>query len=645
MRKILVLLAITLLAAAANAQVTGSVAAGGQSDDASGGISRFRELNTGEQSGFFLEKLELFGTGDTRFALQSRFTSGKSGFLDLTVDNGPWRGGVRVSRNRAWSGLSFADDVLPSGGSIASLYPYTTALDPLFAEDEPYLDHTRAEAFLTRSIGSASVITIRGGLRQRDGVRVPNFGAFAFGDSGTASFFAPGLEDIDSSSSWTSLEARTAIRNVALRVEAGAMQRENRTDYAMPAYGEDALLDLNHWNERTDADTKWLRATGAYSHRLFSIEGGASRFETSADIAGRDFRTNRDGLRVDRGRADTTVTSGGLGTTIQLGRRATLALSSDVQSRENDGDGNVFLRTTSVGNALTELASDRVGSTADLRIRFGKSTRLRVRGRVTTTESDVRETLAAYDQDLTRETTRTEFRTDLATRFTKQVRGRAWGRIGQEEQKVDLRTLDNGFTVGDSDRSDVGGGLELAFAGGRQSTLLSVSAARTDFENSEPYFDPVFDPSSILFVAEGHVSNVRATASSVWSFASESTPGSVWGEVGWLSTEYRFDDTVEHAGFRWLDESVQGIVVALGGEMHPRESLRVIANAEWVRDEEDLDRTLGRTLTRGSIELAQMLRNNIEVFGRWTTSDLDAPRSLTDEFNVDLFAIGVRTKF
>jgi len=634
MRKILVLLAIAFLAATANAQVTGSVAVGGQSDDASGGISRFREITTGEQSGLFLEKLELFGSG---FELQSSFTSGKTGFLDLTIDNGPWRGGVRVSRNRAWSGLSFADDVLPSGTSIASLYPSTTELDPLFAEDEPHVDHTRAEAFLTRNIGSASAITVRGGLRQRDGVRVPNFGAFAFGELGTASFFAPGLEDIDSSSSWTSLEARTAIRNVALRVEAGAMQRENRTDYAMPAYGEDALLDLNQWNERTDADTKWLRATGVYAHRLFSIEGGASRFETTADIGGSDFRTNRDGLRVDRGRAEATVTSGGIGSTIQLGRRATLALSADAQSRENDGAGDVFLRTTSVGNALTEIRSDRAGSTADLRVRFGKSTRLRVRSRVSTTESDVRETLAAYDQDLTRDTTRTEFRTDLSTRFTKQMRGRAWGRFGHEEQTVDLRTLDNGFTVGESDRSDVGGGLELAFAGGRQSTLLSVSAARTDFENSEPYFDPVFDPSSILSVAEGHVSTLRATASSVWSF----TPGSIWGEVGWLSTEYRFDDTVEHAGFLWLDESVEGIVVALGGEMHPRESLRVIANAEWVRDEEDLD----RTLTRGSLELAQMLRNNIEVFGRWTTSDLDAPRSLTDEFNVDLFAIGVRTKF
>jgi len=638
MRKLITLLTlILLLTASANAQVTGSVAVGGQSDDASGGTSRFREITTGEQSGLFLERLELSGTGDTRFELTSRFSTGGTGFLDLTVDNGSWRSGVRVSRNRAWSALSFAGDILPSGAPVASLYPDTTELDPLFAEDRPSLDHTRVEAFLTRSFGSASAITLRGGLRQRDGVRVPNFGAFAFGDAGTAAFFAPGIEEVDSSSSWGSLEVRTAIRNVALHIEAGAMQRENRTDYAMPAYGVDGLLDLNHWSQSADAGTKWLRASGNYTHPRFSIEGGVSRFATSGNVGGRDFRTGRDGLRLEGGDVEHEVNSGGLGTTIHLGRPASLAVSVDVQSRRNDGGGEVFLRATSVGHALTEISNDRVAATADLRVRFGTVTRLRLRGRVSTTKADVRESLATYDQDLTRDTDRGELRADFSTRFTKQIRGRAWGRVGREEQTLDLRRLDNGFTVGDSDRSDAGGGLELSFGGDRRSTLFSVSAARSDFENSEPLFDPVFDPTSILSAARGDVTTMRATASSVWSF----TAGSIWGETGWLSTEYRFDDVVEHAGFLWLDESVKGVIVALGGEIHPRQSLRVIGNVEWVRDEDDLD----RTLTRGSIELAQMLRNDIEVFGRWTTSDLDAPRSAADQFNVDLFAIGVRTKF
>lgn len=640
MRRLILLLALVLLAlvaATANAQVTGKISIGSQTDDATGGVARFRELSSGEQGGVFLEKLEIFSTGPTRFELQSSFTTGKTGLLDLTIDNGPWRGGVRVSRNRSWSSLSFANDVLPSGASVASLYPYTTELDPLFRENAPNLDHTRTEAFLTRSFGAMTAVTLRGGLRQREGVRVPNVGAFAFGDLGTAAFFAPGLENIDSSSSWGAIEARTAVRNVALRMEAGAMQRENRTDYAMPAYGENALLDLNHWNERADADTTWLRASGVYTRPWFSVEGGVSRVGTSAGVAGHDFRTNRDGLRLERGGVDATVTSGGLGTTIQLGVRATLALSTDVQSRESDGEGDLFLRTTNAGSALTELRSDRVGSTADLRVRFGKFTRLRVRGRVTTTESDVRENLSAYTQDLTRETTRTELRTDLSTRFNKETRGRAWARLARQEQTVDLRALDNGFTVGDSDRSDVAGGLEFALGRGRHSALLSATAARSDFENSEPYFDPVFDPSSVLSVAKGNVTTLRATASSVWSFSR----ASAWGEAGWISTEYRFDDVTEHAGFLWLDESVKGLVLALGSEAHPIESLRITGNVEWVRDDEDLD----RTLVRASVELAQMLRNRVEVFGRWTTSDLDAPRSFADEFNVDLFAIGVRTKF
>jgi len=631
MKRLILLLA--LVAATANAQVTGEISIGGQTDNSTGGVARFRELSSGEQGGVFLEKLEIFANGPTRFELRSSFTTGKTGFLDLTMDNGPWRGGVRVSRNRSWSGLSFANDILPSGASVATLYPYTTELDPLFREDEPYVDHLRASAFVTRNFGATTALTFRGGLRRREGERVPNVGAFAFGDLGTAAFFAPGLETIDSSSSWGAVEARTAIRGVALQIEAGAMQRENRTDYALPAYGEDSLLDLNHWNQRTDADTTWLRASGAYTHRRFSVEGGVSRVETNAGVGGHDYRTDRDGLRVERGGVDATVTSGGLGTTIPLGGRVTLALSTDVQSRESDGEGEVFLRTTIAGDALTELSSDRIGSTADLRIRFGKSTRLRVRSRVTTTESDVRERLVAYNQDLTRETTRTELRTDLSTRLSKQTRGRIWARFGRQEQTVDLRALDNGFTVGESDRNDLAGGAELALG----STLFTFSAARTEFENSEPYFDPVFDPSSVLSVAKGDVTTLRATASSVWSFSR----ASVWGEAGWLSTEYRFDDATTHAGFLWLDESVEGLVLALGSEIHPREALRITGNVEWVRDEDDLD----RTLVRGSLELAQTLRNNVELFGRWTTSDLDAPRSLVDEFNVDLFAIGVRTKF
>jgi hypothetical protein len=632
-----ILLALVLIAGNALAQVSGNVAIGGQGDSSSGGVSRFRELTGGERGGLFLEKLELFGAGATTFELRSQFSTGNTGFFDLRADRGAWRGGMRVSRQRSWSGLSFADEVLPGGARVADLYPATTELDPLFAEDEPYADLTRAEAYLTRAIGTSSAITLRGGIRRRDGVRVPNIGAFSFGDLGTAAFFAPGLEEIDSRSSWGSIEGRTAFRNTTLHLEAGALQRENRTDYALPAYGLDALLDLNHWSERTDADTKWIRAGGSYARERFSIEGGVSRFDTSAKVAGRDFRTNRDGYSLDRGSVDATVTTGGLGTNIVFGAPVMLALSLDVQSRENDGGGTLFLRTTRIDDAVTELSSDRVGATADLRIRFGRSSRLRVRGRMTATESDVRETLALYAQDLTRETDRTELRADLSTRFTRQARGRVWGKVGSEERKVDLRQLDHGFTIGETNRHDVAGGFELALGGALQSTMLTVSTARSDFENGEPVFDPVFDPSSILDVAEGSVRTTRVAASQVWSFPR----ASVWGEAGWLSTKYEFDDTVEHAGFLWLDEAVRGLVFALGTELRPRESTRVTGNVEWIRDEEDLD----RTLLRGSLELAQTLRNDIEVFGRWTTGSLDAPRALGDEFDVDLFAIGVRTRF
>jgi hypothetical protein len=114
----------------------------------------------------------------------------------------------------------------------------------------------------------------------------------------------------------------------------------------------------------------------------------------------------------------------------------------------------------------------------------------------------------------------------------------------------------------------------------------------------------------------------------------------VWGEIGWQSSEYAFGEDYRQAGFNLLDEKVDGLVAALGTQFQPRPSLRVSGNVEWLRDREDLD----RTLTRSSLELAQSIRN-AEVFGRWTTGDLNAPRAISDEFTVNVFALGVRTRF
>lgn len=631
---LLVLVSATALASEpATSALSGFISLGGQADSTSGSVARFREMTEGERGGLFIERLELSGQGAVPFTLDSRFSAGNSGFANLSIGRGGWRGGVRVIRTRSWSGLSFADDVLPSGASVFALAPYTTELDPMFGEDEPFTDMTRAEAFVTRQFGTATSLTLRGGTRQREGVRVPNIGAFSPSDVGTSAFFAPGVEDIDSSSSFGSIEARTNVRRFSFRLDTGVSTRRNETEYALPAYGAAGLIDVNGWQSQTEADTTWIRASGTYARDSFSIEGAASRFETSAEATAGDFRTARDGLRLDRGDIDSTVSSGGVGTTLRVGARGVLALAVDVQSREGDGRGDLFLRSTAVDDVVTEVSSDRVGGTADFSARAGR-TRFRVRGRMSTTETDVRENVSAYAQDITRNVG--DFRADLSTRFSKAVRGRLWTRLGNEKTEVDIRQLDNGFTVGDADRSDVGGGLELSFGRGSRSTLLTVAAVRSDFENERPEFDPVFDPTQTFSIADGSVTTLRAATSTVWTFGEHSA----WGEIGWQSSDYAFGEDYRQAGFNLLDEKVEGLVAALGTQFQPRPSLRVSGNVEWLRDREDLD----RTLTRSSLELAQSIRN-AEVFGRWTTGDLNAPRAISDEFTVNVFALGVRTRF
>ncbi len=127
------------------------------------------------------------------------------------------------------------------------------------------------------------------------------------------------------------------------------------------------------------------------------------------------------------------------------------------------------------------------------------------------------------------------------------------------------------------------------------------------------------------------------SASTIQAFARSS----VWVELGWISTDYAFDGLATHAGFRTLDESVEGIVALAGGEFAPREGSRLTGRVEWIRDQEDMD----RTLTRGSLEFAQAVRSGMELFGRWSAGDYDSALSGFDDHSVNLFALGVRTTF
>lgn len=621
----------------------GSISIGGQGDSSSGDVSRFRELAEGERSGAFLEALQLRSSGTNPWSLDAAYSAGNRGRAEFRMSRGDWRGRASVVQVTTWSALSFADDVLPSGAAISSFYPGTAALDPLFETDEPSVDLVWSEASIERDFGPGVTLVLRGGHRARDGSRVPNIGGFSFSDLGTAAFFAPGLESIDSSSSFGALGARMNRGALSLRAEAGARTRENGTSYLLPAYGDSALLDLNRWEQRADAEEQWALLDGAYSVGRLTIHGAASWTDVVNDPSGRDLRVRpageivRGGLGLAHGSVDASSTRGALGATLRLGARSTLTLAADAGTGSSEGSGDLLLRALSLGEATASTDRERAGATADFATRFGAS-RVRVRGRVSTASTDLHETGPAdYVEDLTRERDLTEVRADVSRSFRRTVRVRGWGLWRADHTDVELRELTSGFTDGDGERNEATAGIELSLGSAARRFLISATTTAGDFENEPPLFDPVFDPSIELESSTGSISSTRVSASTVRAF----TRSSVWGELGWLTTEYEFDDLVTHAGFRAVQESVSGIVAVAGGEFSPREGSRLTGRFEWIRDEEDLD----RTLTRGSLELAQSLRSGMEVFGRWSAGDYDSSPGGFDEHSVNLFALGVRTTF
>lgn len=657
-RSIAVLVASSLVAGLAAAQapstpplppastmtiLDGYVSLGWQGDDSSGDVARFRELAGGERSGPFLDALQLRSTGGTPWTLDAAYSSGNRGRADFRMTNGTWRGRASVVQVNTWSALSFADEVLASGASIHALYPGTTALDPFFETDEPNVDLVWSEASIERDFGPGLTFALRGGHRARDGSRVPNIGGFSFSDLGTPAFFAPGLEGIDSASSFGAIEARMSRGAFSLRAEAGARSRENRASFLLPAYGESAFLDLNQWEQRSDADEQWAMVDGAYSAGPLTIHGAASWTDVANDPSGADRRVRPDGeivrggLGLAQGSIDASSTRGALGATVRLGRQSTLTLAADAGTGSSEGSAGLLLRAVSLGDATTVRDREMVGGIADFAGRFGAA-RVRVRGRISTTSTDLYETgRADYVEDLTRERDRTEIRADVSRPIRRGVRLRGWGHWRADDTTVELRELTSGFTDGDGEREETSAGIELSLGSAARRILFSGRTTSGDFENQPPLFDPVFDPSIELQTSTGSMSSTRISASAVRAF----TRSSVWGELGWLSTEYDFDDLVTHPGFRAIDESVEGIVALAGGEFSPREGSRLTGRLEWIRDREDLD----RTLTRGSLEFAQAFRTDVEIFGRWSAGEYDSSVSGFDDHSVNLFALGVRTTF
>lgn len=643
MKQILALICALLVvtpALAAGTEGTASVSLQGKS--ASGDESTFKEQNEGEDSGLALEILELRGTGESPWTLDARFTTGGRGWLDLSAQSGPWSGGLQLTQVRSWSALSFVGDTLPSGTPVSSLVPPVTTLDPIFGIGEPHTDRLQAEAWLARTLGSSSSLTVRIGASERDGERVPDIGGVSFSDVGTPAFYAAGVERIDSSSTWGVIELRSVWQEIAYRFDAGLSSMDATTRYDLPAYGGLGLLDVNRWTTGTDADTKWLRTEASRAFDRLTVHGGASWSDTSVKPSGSDLRVTgsgavlREGLALSNGDIDATTSAGAAGVTWRILPRLALTLAADARALSADGTGAIALRTNPAVAAATEHSTDRIGGTADLVGTWGSS-RLRLRGRISTTEMEWSESVAPYLQDQTRTSDRAEMRVELSHRFTRVVRGRAWGRWVDESSSVDLRALDWGYALLDRDREDLTGGVELTLGRGSRRTNLSLTAGQSDLVMAPPWFDPVYDPSLAYTDVEGSVSTIRLAVTGLWSF----DRGVFWGETGWLGTEYEFDQSYAQPGFALVDESLDGLVASIGCEVRPREGTRVAGQVEWVRDREDVD----RTLARGYLEAGQTIRSRFEIYGRWTYGDLDAPRSLATEYTTNLFALGIRANF
>ncbi|MHB9000334.1 MAG: hypothetical protein ACYC9N_12595, partial [Thermoanaerobaculia bacterium] len=505
----------TTTTAVASANV---VAIGGQVSSNDGDESVFRELNSGEQEGLFLDLLQMSGTsGDSAWTLDSRFTTGRSGWLDVTGRFGAWTTGVQFNQRSTWSALSFAEEFLPSGTPVETLYPGTTKLDPVFGIDEPRMERRRFEAFAFRRFGLVNALGVRVIRTERDGERVPNIGGSSFSELGTPSFHTAGLERSDDATTTVALEGRFATGAFSTRFDAGISQRETGEAYASPAYGSAALLDLNVWNDGIDDDSRWARADGLWDRGRFAVHGGLTWYDGDGELSGSDARettagvVTRAGLSLTSGTIDYSGTSAALGVVYRRLEWLTLMLAGDTRERSSQGNGSLLRRDAAFADALSEIDESRVGATLDVRGTMGR-TRLRLRSRVSTTENDTVEERGAFFEDVTRETDRVDIRADMTRDLSRASRLRVSGRVRSDETSVTLHALDDGFATGDREREEAGGTIELAFGDPAQRTTLSFTTFETDIENAEPFVDPIFDPSVPFGGEDASISVQRLTA-------------------------------------------------------------------------------------------------------------------------------------
>lgn len=630
--------------AAAEGESAGSVAVGAQTTSENGNEEKLLEDSLGEQGGLFLERLEYRSTGENLdLRVDARFTTGRSGWLDLEATGDNWSGGLDAVILTGWSNTSFADDFLPSGTPVAALFPGTTRLDPVFGVSEPRTETLRGEAWLTRRFTGFSRITLRAGARTRDGERVPNIGGFSFSDVGTASFYTAGLEQLDSSSSWLELEGVLETGPVDLRVAGGVLNVDTDRLVRMPAYGQGSLLDINEWRDALDTDTAWLRADARWSGSRADVYGAISYADTSTDPSGGDRRVDAggapvlDGLSTRGGSLDAEVFAAAAGVAWSPTDALTLTAALDARSCDGEGELDLFRREAPLAPARSSSEEERVGGTLQAKLGSGPYW-LRFRARGTSTDSERSEARDVYSQASERTTDRVDARLDASARLAGGWSLAGWLRYDDADVDVELGDLWNGYASGDWSRTTTSGALALKLRANGVQAALSATAGATDLDSDVPWFDPIFDPSVDLIPVTADHSTTRLAGSLLWPFER----GSLWIEAGWLDAEYEIPTAATTGtGFAPVSEQISGAVAALGLDLGLWQGGVVAAHLEWIEDSDDLD----AEILRGQLQVDHELNATFALFVRWAYWELANNLAPSDDYEVNILAAGVQARF